>query len=1167
MKISQNSLLGRFIILALLIFGLHTAIISAQDTPILAEISPEPATQLPEPSPTETPTDLPTAVPATETLQPTETLPEPTSDSPTATPTETATLAPTDSLPDAPTALPTATLPLLIPPEGAMRLLVRDLLDSGDLSHWQFGEGWALVPNPDGGYALQTSSTSAAHLTKGVYYNAAAQMRFALNGGTAGLSLRVSAAGSYTAALDAGGALLLFRGDTLLASALTTAGSGWHTLRLSVNNDILRVAVDEVEQIVAQDSAPLPPGEIEIAAGMIAATPILADDFFLFVPETDYSLYPPPTEVPILATEVLIPTATATASPVPTVTEIPATATLIPADRMQAEAEDDHISRYGQWQPASVPFASGGQILVSSGQDGDALDVFFGGSDITVVYINGLANATLSLSLDGNLQQTVTTTQQASATRAEIHLSGLSANPHQLRLESLGGAAALDSVILASFISPLTVLNDMSGISGDVIAALEQQETVPVIVYFKTSPVAAAASGVSAAAAPMVSASISNQRDNLLADLPSNQVELAAPFQLVPAVAAEVTENGLVALQENPLVETIQLDIPVYTSLAESRALIHVPAVEAAYGITGAGVNVAILDTGVAATHPALADSLLAQKCFLTQGCPGGGTSGSNARDGHGHGTHVTGIITSNNATYRGIATSAGIVAVKVLNDTGSGYFSDVVRGLEWVYLNRTLYNIRLVNLSLGSGGYTGNCDAAYPALTNIVNQLYNAGVVVFAASGNSSSSTQISIPACVSNVVSVGSIIDSGGLINRVSAFSNANSNLDLLAPGESIISTIPGGGFIALRGTSMASPTAAGVAALVLQSNPTISAAALVALLKSTGVPVRDTRNGQTYPRVDALNAIGKVPVSAVTLNTPTGIDTQRPTIRWTLQNISTAYQFQVAIRIPNQVVFRHWYTRAEVCGSATGTTCALTLPNNLVNNRTYSAAVAQQTPAGVSAETYTSFTVAVPAPGSATPGATTGTDTLRPTVNWSLQGSALYAADFQITITGSNAIVVKRWYTRTAACGSVTGTTCSIRVPTDLVNNRDYALSLTPRSAGGTGNALSSVFTVEVPNPGTVTLNSVMPMTTSRPTVSWTLEGHALYADQFEVYMYSASGTALKRWYTRAEVCGSATGTTCSLPIRVTLKKGVGYTISVRPRGVGGTGNYTSTTYTPI
>jgi len=296
----------------------------------------------------------------------------------------------------------------------------------------------------------------------------------------------------------------------------------------------------------------------------------------------------------------------------------------------------------------------------------------------------------------------------------------------------------------------------------------------------------------------------------------------------------------------------------------------------------GAGVTVAVLDTGVDRNHIDLNGDVIAESCFCVNAdgagcCPDGsiiqlGTGA--ARDDNGHGTLLTGIITSEGKfTPRGIAPLAKIVSVKVLDRNGeANRISQVVAALDWILTFRQ--DVQVVNMSLGTqalwGGNCGGANAVTIAFRDGINALRERGVAVFASSGNEGSSGAMSVPACVLNAISVGAVYDDdvgtqqvAGCRTRtgrdvVACFSNASDTLDLLAPGAPIRSAWPGNATATGSGTSAAAAIAAGAAALLLSANPRLDPAAIEDALKQTGVPTADPRNGLVYPRIDVLGAV---------------------------------------------------------------------------------------------------------------------------------------------------------------------------------------------------------------------------------------------------------------------------------------------------------------------
>ncbi len=229
--------------------------------------------------------------------------------------------------------------------------------------------------------------------------------------------------------------------------------------------------------------------------------------------------------------------------------------------------------------------------------------------------------------------------------------------------------------------------------------------------------------------------------------------------------------------------------------------------------------------------------------------------------DGQSHGTHCAGIAASTDSTYGGVAPDAKLIAVKVMNDNdpSSGTDSDVAAGIDWCINNSDKYNISVISMSLGCGSdgcihWQTACDGDSEVYysedpINIANSL---GLFVAIAAGNNDWTDGITSPACVSGAVPIG------GVNGADSIDFNRGSLLNLLAPGLSIHSTVPGTIFGDKSGTSMATPHVAGAAALIkqfvrLQNGTDISPAAIEDVLDRTGVTVEDN-----YSRIDIYSAI---------------------------------------------------------------------------------------------------------------------------------------------------------------------------------------------------------------------------------------------------------------------------------------------------------------------
>lgn len=245
----------------------------------------------------------------------------------------------------------------------------------------------------------------------------------------------------------------------------------------------------------------------------------------------------------------------------------------------------------------------------------------------------------------------------------------------------------------------------------------------------------------------------------------------------------------------------------------------------------GAGVVVAVIDTGIDLTHPDLAGNILGpgKSCI----------KGTTAKDDNGHGTHVAGTIAAidNSIGVVGVAPQAKLIPVKVLNRNGSGTWSSVICGIDWVTLNAAALGIKVANMSLGGGGISDdNCgNTNGDALHKAICRSRDAGVTYVVAAGNNGQDSSTFVPAAYDDaVITVSALADSNGLSggagpatpygldDTFATFSNFGSVVDIGAPGVSILSTWKGGSYSTISGTSMASPHVAGAAALYISSHP---------------------------------------------------------------------------------------------------------------------------------------------------------------------------------------------------------------------------------------------------------------------------------------------------------------------------------------------------------
>jgi serine protease AprX len=291
---------------------------------------------------------------------------------------------------------------------------------------------------------------------------------------------------------------------------------------------------------------------------------------------------------------------------------------------------------------------------------------------------------------------------------------------------------------------------------------------------------------------------------------------------------------------------------------------VNAPQAWSQLGVTGQGVGVAIVDSGVY-PHPDLAGRIVASIDF-TAASPT--VSSTSTGDPGGHGTHVAGLVagdgTASGGAYTGVAPRANIVNVRVIDASGGSNVSTIMRGLQWVLANRSTYNIKVVNLSLGAtpmGSYKSDLMATAAEVLNF------AGVTVVVSAGNTGPlAGTVTTPGTDPYVITVGALDDSGTsllLDDLMAVFSSRGrtvfdnlSKPDVVAPGRRMVSLRSPGSeldtlfpdrqvtatgaltpdYYRLSGTSMAAPVVAGVIALVVERNPSLSPAQIKKRLKTT-------------------------------------------------------------------------------------------------------------------------------------------------------------------------------------------------------------------------------------------------------------------------------------------------------------------------------------------
>jgi subtilisin family serine protease len=300
--------------------------------------------------------------------------------------------------------------------------------------------------------------------------------------------------------------------------------------------------------------------------------------------------------------------------------------------------------------------------------------------------------------------------------------------------------------------------------------------------------------------------------------------------------AAPLSQSAVDALRHNPNVLYIEVDSLITLDATQTGATWGIDRIDQralplsgsyTYNYTGAGVTAYIIDTGILTTHNEFGGRASDGYDAVDGSLP--------AADCNGHGTHVAGTV--GGATY-GVAKGVSLVAVRVLNCSGSGTNSGVIAGIDWVTAHHT--SSAVANMSLG-GGISTSLDSA-------VNNSINGGVTYAIAAGNSSASACNYSPARVAAAITVGATTST----DARASYSNYGTCLDIFAPGSSITSAwyTSTTATNTISGTSMATPHVAGAAALYLQSNPGASPATVASTLTTNATPNVVTGAGTGSP-----------------------------------------------------------------------------------------------------------------------------------------------------------------------------------------------------------------------------------------------------------------------------------------------------------------------------
>jgi len=595
--------------------------------------------------------------------------------------------------------------------------------------------------------------------------------------------------------------------------------------------------------------------------------------------------------------------------------------------------------------------------------------------------------------------------------------------------------AALTTAVL------LVSLNPASAASGDALPTRTAGEaTADYIVVFN----AGVNPRAQAALLGQAGAAVSHVYENVFSGL-----------------AASLTDRQARALSRSPLVRIFERDGIASISETQSGATWGLDRIDQAarplsgtftYAKTGVGVTAYVIDTGILASHTQ----------FGGRASGGVNTTGDRrgTTDCNGHGTHVAGTI--GGSTF-GVAKAVSLVPVRVLGCNGSGTWSGVIAGIDWVTANKVLPAV--ANLSLG-GGRSSSVDTA-------VANLVNAGVTVAVAAGNSTADACSSSPAAEPTALTVGATASN----DARASYSNYGTCVDLFAPGSSITSAwhTSTTAINTISGTSMASPHVAGIAALALAENSTLTPAQVTSVVTGAATPgvVTDVLGSPNL--LSYANPLGVIGAPRITSFTPTSASVSA-TVTITGANFSgaTAVSIGGAAAGSFTVNSSTQITATVAAGASTGVVSVTTPWGSGSSSAVF-------TPSGSvsSSPTITSFT-----PSSGPIGTLV-----------TITGTNLSTAT-ALAIGGAQAesftVVSATQITATVGAGAVTG-----------------VVSVT--TSGGSASS-SAMFTVTVPSvttpPGAPTSLFAAPVNKTSATLSWTPGSGSV--DSYTIFVYVGTST---------------------------------------------------------
>lgn len=347
---------------------------------------------------------------------------------------------------------------------------------------------------------------------------------------------------------------------------------------------------------------------------------------------------------------------------------------------------------------------------------------------------------------------------------------------------------------------------------------------------------------------------------------------------VIDSYVVEIPRKYIYNLKNIKGIKSVHENTHITAQMKNARKVVKWEAAQS-QNLTGKGIGVAILDTGIAPVNDFIQpkNRLIAFKDFANNKLE--------PYDDNGHGTHVAGIAcgngTNSNGLYCGIAYESNLIGVKILDKEGKGNTSKVLAGIQWIVDNKDKYNIRIANLSIGSPG-----SNSLDPLVKAVNAAWDCGIIMTIAAGNNGpKNSSITSPGISKKAITVGSSDDSESVTIWGSSqknFSGRGPTLecvikpDIVAPGANIVSCLSPTAYIdssntegvkivdknylQLSGTSMSTPIVTGAIALLLQKYPSLTPNDVKYMLKYSTTDLGYPKNQQGWGLIDIEKLISR-------------------------------------------------------------------------------------------------------------------------------------------------------------------------------------------------------------------------------------------------------------------------------------------------------------------